>query len=94
MANPDAHGQPCDSPILRGCHAFHYAMISSAYAASQLISSPILGILSDRVGRKPILLGGLAATSVVCLGGQAELCLVTLRVTTLEVENLPVRKGK
>ena len=28
-----------------GCTAFHYAMISSAYAASQMISSPILGVL-------------------------------------------------
>lgn len=53
--------------MAKGCHAFHYAMISSAYAASQMISSPILGMLSERIGRRPILLGGLATTSVVYL---------------------------
>eukprot|EP00435_Cladocopium_sp_Y103_P057876 s2_g20.t1 len=53
--------------MAKGCHAFHYAMISSAYAASQMISSPILGMLSARIGRRPILLGGLATTSVVYL---------------------------
>ena len=53
--------------MAKGCHAFHYAMISSAYAATQMLSSPLLGVLSDRLGRRPILLGGLAATSVVCL---------------------------
>ena len=53
--------------MAKGCHAFHYAMISSAYAATQMLSSPLLGVLSDRIGRRPILLGGLAATSVVCL---------------------------
>ena len=54
-------------PCPLGCHAFHYAMISSAYAASQMISSPILGMLSERLGRRPILLSGLAATAVVPL---------------------------
>ncbi|CAE7196603.1 tetA [Symbiodinium necroappetens] len=53
--------------MAKGCHAFHYAMISSAYAATQMLSSPLLGVLSDRLGRRPILLGGLAATSVVYL---------------------------
>eukprot|EP00434_Breviolum_minutum_P042080 symbB.v1.2.037438.t1/scaffold5434.1/size28417/1 len=53
--------------MAKGCTAFHYAMISSAYAASQMISSPILGMLSERIGRRPILLGGLAATSIVYL---------------------------
>jgi len=53
--------------MAKGCHAFHYAMISSAYAATQMLSSPLLGVLSDRIGRRPILLGGLAATSVVYL---------------------------
>ena len=32
--------------MAKGCQAFHYAIISSAYAASQLISSPILGPLA------------------------------------------------
>ncbi|CAE7667553.1 tetA [Symbiodinium pilosum] len=53
--------------MAKGCHAFHYAMISSAYAACQMLSSPLLGVLSDRLGRRPILLGGLAATAVVYL---------------------------
>ena len=60
--------------MAKGCHAFHYAMISSAYAACQMLSSPLLGVLSDRLGRRPILLGGLAATAVVCLGLEWVLC--------------------
>ncbi|CAJ1438960.1 unnamed protein product, partial [Effrenium voratum] len=53
--------------MAKGCQAFHYSMISSAYAACQMLSSPILGSLSDRIGRRPILLSCLAMTSVVYL---------------------------
>ncbi|WP_179394189.1 MFS transporter [Lacticaseibacillus absianus] len=35
-------------------------IMSSLYALTQFIASPLVGRLSDRIGRKPLLLGGLA----------------------------------
>eukprot|EP00440_Ansanella_granifera_P044343 gb/GFBE01048060.1/.p1 GENE.gb/GFBE01048060.1/~~gb/GFBE01048060.1/.p1 ORF type:complete len:552 (+),score=82.91 gb/GFBE01048060.1/:1-1656(+) len=56
----------------KGADAFQFAMISSAYAACQMISSPLLGVplppisvLSDKIGRRPVLLIGLGATTVL-----------------------------
>lgn len=67
-----ACGQYIMAPVLpyfamaKGANALEYSMISSAYAFSQMISCPLLGLLSDsnRVGRRPVLLAGLAATAV------------------------------
>lgn len=39
-------------------------MLSSLYALMQLFSGPILGPLSDRFGRRPVLLGCLAGTAL------------------------------
>ncbi|WP_125706090.1 MFS transporter [Lacticaseibacillus daqingensis] len=39
-------------------------IMSSLYALTQFVASPIIGRLSDRIGRKPILLGGLLLFSV------------------------------
>lgn len=38
--------------------------LTAAYAVTQFIFSPILGSLSDRFGRKPVLMGSLAALSI------------------------------
>lgn len=38
--------------------------LTAAYAVMQFIFSPILGSLSDRFGRKPVLMGSLAALSI------------------------------
>jgi len=41
-----------------------YGLILAAYAAMQFLLSPILGLLSDRFGRRPILLLSLAGSAI------------------------------
>ena len=41
-----------------------YGLILAAYAAMQFLLSPILGLLSDRYGRRPILLLSLAGSAI------------------------------
>merc|ERR1719458_898302 len=42
-----------------GASAFDLAMISSVYSLFQMMSSLLLGTLSDKLGRKPIMIFGL-----------------------------------
>jgi MFS family permease len=39
-----------------GLSDFHASLLTTAYAAAQFVGTPILGRLSDRLGRKPLLL--------------------------------------
>jgi len=41
-----------------------YGVILAAYAAMQFLFSPILGLLSDRIGRRPVLIASLAGTAI------------------------------
>ncbi len=43
--------------------ARHFGLLLAAYAATMLVSSPVLGILSDRYGRRPVLLLSLCGTA-------------------------------
>ncbi len=43
--------------------ARHYGSLLAAYACTSLLSSPVLGALSDRYGRRPVLLAGLFGTA-------------------------------
>ena len=43
--------------------ARHYGFLLAAYACTSLLSSPVLGALSDRYGRRPVLLAGLFGTA-------------------------------
>ena len=55
----------------RGYTDFQIGMIFAAYPACQLVAGPILGRLSDRFGRRPILAisqGGTALSFVILLG--------------------------
>jgi DHA1 family tetracycline resistance protein-like MFS transporter len=47
-----------------GASAFQVGLLISAYAVCQLFSGPLLGRLSDRTGRKPLLLVSQAGTFV------------------------------
>lgn len=44
--------------------AFHIGLLTSVYALAQLVASPVVGRLGDRIGRRPILLGGLVGMAV------------------------------
>ena len=44
--------------------ALHVGAVTSAYALSQLVAAPLWGWWSDRHGRKPLLLGGLAGLAL------------------------------
>ena len=47
-----------------GLGDFQASLLTTAYAASQFIGTPILGRLSDRLGRKPLLLLSLLGTVI------------------------------
>lgn len=47
-----------------GLSDFQASLLTTAYAAFQFIGTPILGRLSDRVGRKPLLIASLVGTVV------------------------------
>ncbi|MEZ6317312.1 MAG: MFS transporter [Phycisphaerales bacterium] len=40
------------------------AMLTMAYSAAQFVATPVLGVLSDRFGRRPILLASLFGSSI------------------------------
>ena len=44
--------------------AFHVGLLTSSYALAQLAASPLAGRLGDRLGRRPVLFGGLAGMAV------------------------------
>ena len=50
-----------------GAGAASIGLLLAAYSGAQLVSAPLLGRLSDRVGRKPLLIASLAGTAVASL---------------------------
>jgi DHA1 family tetracycline resistance protein-like MFS transporter len=50
---------PADGPV-----ALTYGVVLALYAAMQFIFSPVMGVLSDRFGRRPVLLLSLAGAAV------------------------------
>jgi DHA1 family tetracycline resistance protein-like MFS transporter len=63
-----------------GASGFAVGATLAVYSAMQLISSPLLGALSDRVGRRPVLLASLAgsAISLTVLGFAGSLFVLLL----------------
>jgi DHA1 family tetracycline resistance protein-like MFS transporter len=47
-----------------GASGFAVGATLAVYSAMQLLSSPVLGALSDRIGRRPVLLASLAGSAV------------------------------
>ncbi len=47
-----------------GASAFEVSLLSTAYSAMQFVFMPLWGGLSDRVGRRPVLLWSVAATAL------------------------------
>ena len=47
-----------------GASAFHIGALASAYALMQFIFAPVWGRLSDRYGRRPVILVSLAGTAI------------------------------
>ena len=47
----------------RSSRGLQYGAVLGAYALGQLVGSTVLGVASDTLGRKPVLLGGLFASS-------------------------------
>ena len=63
--------------------ALHVGILTSVYALAQLIASPFIGRIGDRVGRRPVLLAGLAGmalTQVAFALTSSLLILYALRV--------------
>lgn len=66
-----------------GTVTLHVALLTSVYALAQLVANPLAGRLADRVGRRPVLLAGLAgmAATQAVFGFASELwVLYVLRV--------------
>jgi multidrug resistance protein len=50
-----------------GAAAGSFGLMQSGYAVAQLVCAPLWGRLSDRVGRRPVLLGTIAGTALAML---------------------------
>ena len=61
-----------------GASAFMIGLLTASYPAAQIIGSPILGRMSDRFGRRPILMVSIAGTAVsfLILGSASALWLL------------------
>lgn len=68
-----------------GASPVQIGIITASYAVAQLIFAPVLGRLSDRVGRRPVILTALAGTVVAfLLIGFAEALLVIFLARVLQ----------
>lgn len=58
------HGQHLESPAEHSLASFYAGLLVSAYAFGEVLTSMLWGSLSDRIGRKPIVLLGLGGVAV------------------------------
>ena len=56
-----------------GASDFVATLLGASYALGQLLFVPIWGSLSDRVGRRPVLLGSVAMTIVASCGERSSI---------------------
>ena len=45
--------------------AFHSGILGTSYSVGQIISAFAMGVLSDKIGRRPVLLAGTGATVII-----------------------------
>lgn len=62
-----SHQKHDGPPAERFAAAFYAGLLVSAYAFGEVLTSMLWGSLSDRIGRKPIVLLGLAGVAVSCI---------------------------
>jgi DHA1 family tetracycline resistance protein-like MFS transporter len=68
-----------------GATPFQVGLVMASYSASQLVAAPVWGRISDRVGRRPVLLltlAGMAAGSALLAVTDSLAMLFAVRVTT------------
>jgi multidrug resistance protein len=66
-----------------GAEASTFGLLQSSYAIAQFVCAPLWGRLSDRVGRRPVLLGTIAGTAVAMLATGVAPTLASLFVARL-----------
>ncbi len=75
-----------------GANAFGVGLIVAVYALAQFIFTPVLGALSDRYGRRPIILASLlieaTAFALTALAGTLPLLLVARFIGGLGASNI------
>ena len=57
-----------------GSRDFWVGIVIATYSLAQFISTPILGAISDRIGRRPVLMFGLGANSAFIVFGLSGPC--------------------
>jgi MFS transporter, DHA1 family, tetracycline resistance protein len=75
-----------------GANALIIGLLSTSFALAQFLFTPLLGALSDRVGRKPIILGSLLVEgfsfALTALAGSLPLLFVARTIGGLGASNL------
>lgn len=81
----------------RDAQTWWYGLIMLSYGVMQFVSSPLLGALSDRIGRRPVLLGGILGLgltfAVPAFSGSLVLILVSRVVGGMMSANMTVAQA-
>ncbi|MDH4063025.1 MAG: MFS transporter, partial [Acidobacteriota bacterium] len=80
-----------------GANAFTVGLLSTSYSLMQFVFSPVWGRLSDRIGRRPIILIGLAGSCasylVLALAGSLALVFLGRIVGGIAGANIPTAQA-
>ena len=80
-----------------GASELQIGLLFASFSAAQLVFAPILGRLSDRFGRRPLILGSIAASVVAYLGfagaGSFAMLLLTRTASGAAAANLGIAQA-